>query len=104
MCCFLTLFMLFGPRLAGIFWWIAQPLRWVGQVGAFDTWLWPVLGLVFLPFTTLMYVAIAPGGIGGWDWLWMGIAVLADVGSYGGGGYGNRQRIPGYGNTKQPPV
>jgi hypothetical protein len=43
-----------------------------------------------------MYVAIAPGGVAGWDWLWMGLAVLADIASYAGGGYGNRNRIPGY--------
>jgi hypothetical protein len=104
MCCFLTLFMLFGPRLAGVFWWLARPLRWVGAAGAFDTWIWPVLGLIFVPFTTLMYVAIAPGGIVGWDWLWMGLGVAADVASYAGGGYGNRQRIPGYGNTGKPPL
>lgn len=96
MCCFLTLFMLLGPRTAGIFWWIAQPNRWVSAVGAFQTWLWPLLGLLFVPFTTLMYVAVAPGGITGWDWLWMGLAVIGDIGSYAGGGYGNRDRIPGY--------
>jgi hypothetical protein len=96
MCCFLTLFVVLGPRIAGVFWWIAQPARWVGAVGAFDSWIWPVLGLVFLPFTTLMYVAIAPGGIVSWDWLWMGLAVFADIASYAGGGYGNRNRIPGY--------
>lgn len=96
MCCFLTLFVVFGPRLAGIFWWIAQPARWVGQLGAFDTWLWPALGLLLVPFTTLMYVAVAPGGVSSWDWLWIGLAVLADISSYAGGGYGNRQRIPGY--------
>ena len=98
MCCFLTLFMLLGPRVAGIFWWIAQPARWVGTsaVAAFDTWIWPMLGLLFVPFTTLMYVAVAPGGVTSWDWLWIGLAVLADIASYTGGGYGNRNRIPGY--------
>lgn len=96
MCCFLTLFLVLGPRVAGIFWWIAQPARWVGSLGAFDTWLWPALGLLLVPFTTLMYVAVAPGGITGWDWLWIGLAVLADITSYAGGGYGNRNRIPGY--------
>lgn len=98
MCCFLTLFMVLGPRVAGIFWWIVQPARWVGALGAFDTWIWPILGLLFVPFTTLMYVAVAPGGLGGWDFLWMGLAVAADIASYAGGGYGNRQRIPGYSN------
>ena len=30
------------------------------------------------------------------DWLWLGLAVLSDIGMYIGGGYGNRERIPGY--------
>lgn len=96
MCCFLTLFVVLGPRVAGIFWWIAQPNRWVGAAGAFASWIWPALGLLVIPFTTLMYVACYPGGITGWDWLWMGLAVACDIASYTGGGYGNRNRIPGY--------
>jgi hypothetical protein len=32
----------------------------------------------------------------------MGLAVVADIASYAGGGYGNRNRIPGYSNPKQP--
>lgn len=96
MCCFLTLFVVFGPRLAGIVWWIARPAQWVGALGAFSTWIWPVLGLIFVPFTTLMFVAVAPGGVNGWDWLWIALAVFADIASYAGGGYGNRNRMPGY--------
>jgi len=44
-----------------------------------------------------MFVAVAPfGNVAGWDWVWLGFAVLADVVSYGSSGYGNRNRIPGY--------
>ena len=32
----------------------------------------------------------------GLDWLWFGLGVLADIGSYAGGGIGNRKLIPGY--------
>jgi hypothetical protein len=32
-----------------------------------------------------MYVLVAPGGVSGIDWLWLGIAVLVDLGSIGGG-------------------
>jgi hypothetical protein len=46
-----------------------------------------------------MYVLVAPGGIEGWDWLWLGLALVADISSYAGGGYGNRRRIPGYGTS-----
>lgn len=95
MCCLLTILLFLGPRVAGIIWWIAQPVRWVGQLGAFDTWLWPVLGLIFLPFATIMYVLVAPGGMSTWDWLWVGLAIVLDIVSYTGGGYKNKDKIPG---------
>ena len=96
MCCFFTLLVFLGPRVAGIFWWIIQPTRWVGATGvsAFSSWIWPVLGLIFLPWTTLMYVIVAPGGVVGiWEWLFVGIAVVIDIAAYTGGGYGNKDRM-----------
>ena len=94
MCCFFTTLVLLGPRVAGILWWLIQPIRW--NV-AFSTIIWPILGLIFLPWTTLMYVIVSPAGVIGFDWLWLGLAVLADIGMYVGGGYGNRDRIPSSG-------
>ena len=55
-----------------------------------------LLGLVFLPWTTLMYVIVAVGGVTGFDWVWIGLAVISDIVSYSGSVYGNRDRIPGY--------
>ena len=26
-----------------------------------------------------MFVLVAPGGIVGWDWLWLGIALFGDI-------------------------
>ena len=43
-----------------------------------------------------MYVLVAPGGVVGFDWVWLGLAIFGDVGMYAGGGYGNRDRVPGY--------
>ena len=57
MCLFLLL-LLFGPRLVGVLWWLFEPVRWNA---AFGTVLLPVLGLIFLPWTTLMYLLVAPG-------------------------------------------
>ena len=42
-----------------------------------------------------MYVLVAPGGVDGFDWVWMALAILGDIGMYAGGGYGNRDRVPG---------
>jgi hypothetical protein len=84
--------MFFGPRLAFLTYWLI-PYGYVKVNAAFNGWFWPLLGLIFLPWTTLMYVIVFP--IVGFDWLWLGLAFLADVSSYGGGAY-NRRRVPGY--------
>jgi hypothetical protein len=70
-----------------------RPALWSS---VFNTWFWPLLGLIFLPWTTLMYVLVSPGGVTGFDWLWLALSLFADLASYGGGVYGNRKRIPGY--------
>ena len=62
----------------------------------FDSFIWPLLGFLFMPWTTLMYAVINLNGLQGlqgFDWLWIGLAVVADLGMYVGGGYGNRERI-----------
>lgn len=94
MCCLFTSLVLIGPRFAIIVWGLAQPARWDL---AFSTFVWPLLGFAFLPWTTLMYVAVIPNGVTGLDWMWMVLAVLVDIASYSGSAYGNRDRIKSYG-------
>jgi hypothetical protein len=93
MCCLFTTLVMLGPRAAIVVWWLLDPVRW-GV--AFDTFLWPLLGFLAFPFTTLMYVVVAPGGVEGFDVVWIGMAVLLDVLSWGGGAYGNRGRVGSY--------
>lgn len=94
MCCFLTTLVFFGPRLAILVWWLINPARWaLAFPGSF---IWPLLGFLFLPWTTIMYVIVFPNGVVGFDWIWLGLALLFDISSYAGGGYGNRDRMPGY--------
>ena len=52
MCCLALLLLGLGPRVALVFWWIFGTKVDV----AFDSWAWPLLGLIFLPWTTLCYV------------------------------------------------
>ncbi len=96
MCCLFTTLVLFGPRLGILIWWLIQPLRWNA---AFQSFLWAFLGFLFLPWTTLMYVIVFPGGVTGFDWVWMAIALFSDIASYTGGAYGNRSQMPGYGRA-----
>jgi hypothetical protein len=93
MCCLVTSLFFLGPRAAIIVWWLLEPLRWQRT---FDTFIWPFLGFLLLPWTTLAYVVVAPGGVIGADWLLLILAVLVDIASYAGGGYGNRGRAARY--------
>ena len=98
MCCFFTVLVFLGPRFAGVLWWIIRPVRWVGETSAsaFSSAIWPILGIIFLPWGTLMYVIVAPGGVNGFfEWLFLILAVVIDISAYTGGGFGNRNRIPG---------
>ncbi len=77
--CLLIVLAGFAPRLAAVVYWIARTPRWDA---AFDgSWLWPLLGVLFLPITTIVWVFVAPGGVAGLDFLWLGIAAFMDVGS-----------------------
>lgn len=93
MCCFASLLLLFGPRITLLVWWLFRPFYFEA---VFPSWIVTVLGLIFLPWTALMFATVGGGGIAGWDWLWLGLALLADLSSYSGTVYGNRKRIPAY--------
>ena len=92
--CLFALFAAFAPRLALLFLWLFSNL----VTRAFDSFIVPLLGIIFLPFTTLMYVIVwnPVGGVTGWAWFWVILGALLDIGSYTGSAYGNRNRIPGY--------
>ncbi len=94
MCCLLTVLLFLGPRAGILVWWLLDTDRWAAAfTGSF---IWPLLGFLFLPWTTLMYVLVSPSSNFSFDWIWMGLGILADISSYAGGGYGNRNRV-GYG-------
>jgi hypothetical protein len=94
MCCFFTALVFFGPRLGFLVYWLFVPAR---VTAAFATFNFPLLvsllGLIFIPWTALMYVIIFP--LNNWDWLWLGLGVMADVASYVAS-YHKRQQVPGY--------
>jgi hypothetical protein len=76
--CLFAIFAGVFPRLALFIVWIARP-RLVDA--AFDTWIFPLLGIIFLPFGTLMYVLLYTPGVGltGWEWFWVAFAGMLDV-------------------------
>ncbi|MDX1416539.1 MAG: hypothetical protein R3293_20225 [Candidatus Promineifilaceae bacterium] len=92
MCCFLTILLFFGPRLAIFLWWLYD--QFYGVPSYFNrvwdgNWIIPLLGFIFLPWTLLMYMIVWPGGIVWWEWILIVLALLGDISSYTGG-YRNR--------------
>ena len=69
-----------SPRLAVVVLWVFTD--YVART--FTFWLWPLLGLIFLPWTTLIYILVAAptGGITFWGWLMVGLGLLTDVSSH----------------------
>jgi hypothetical protein len=81
--CLIVLMSLIGPRVALIFTWIFTNL--VDR--AFDGIVIPLLGLIFLPWTTFLYVLVynPTEGVSFLGWLVVILGVLVDLGSYGAG-------------------
>ena len=93
MCCMLTALLFIGPRFAILVWWLISP-AYVGA--AFDSILLTALAWAFIPWTVLMYLIVYPGGVIGFDWVILILGILADIASYAGGFWGNREEVPGY--------
>jgi len=90
----LNAFLATFSRFTVLFFWIARP---VAFNTVFSTFIFPCLGILFLPITTLMYLFLwSPAGLQGLDWLWIGLALFMDIFTIAGAGYTNRNRIPGY--------
>lgn len=93
--CLFAVFAGLFPRLGVLLLWLARPALFNAAFG--ESWLLPVLGIIFLPFTTLIYAFLwSPGvGLSNFDWLWLILALLLDLGSFGSTGYANRDRYYG---------
>lgn len=79
--CLLATAAAFAPRLVLLFAWVFG-----NQVNAvFDTWIMPLLCLIFLAYATIMYVLVwnPLSGISGWDWLWIALGVMLDIMKWG---------------------
>jgi hypothetical protein len=90
-CCLLAAVGSFFPRIALLLMWIFT--NYVDR--AFTGILLPLVGLIFLPFTTIMFCLVyspALGGVHGANWIWVALGLLLDIMSYSSGGYGQRRR------------
>ena len=87
--CLLAIFAGFFPRVAFVCLWIFT--TYVDR--AYDGFILPLLGLIFLPLTALVYALLwSPAvGVEGAEWIWVGLAVVLDLGLVGGGARGRRR-------------
>jgi putative Mn2+ efflux pump MntP len=78
--CLFALITVLSPRLGLLLLWLFT--NYVDR--AFAGWLLPLLGLLFAPWTTLLYVLVdvAPGPIHIAGWILVGLGVMLDVSSY----------------------
>ena len=83
MCCFVLVLGFLGPRFAFLWVWLATARVELAFGGNF---LVPLLGILFLPWTALVYVfAWAPGnGVSTIGWVCVGLGFLLDIASYAG--------------------
>jgi hypothetical protein len=96
--CLFALIGAIAPRIAVLILWLFTPV--VERV--FDGWILPLLGVIFLPFTTLMYLLVAydVGAINFWGWLTILLGLLLDLQGYFAA-YSNREYVPGMTTTQQ---
>ena len=87
--CLLALIAVFFPRVI-----IVLLFLFTDYLEVYETVLWPVLGFLLAPFTTLAYALgmNAHGSISGIYLVIVVIAVLMDLGAWGGGGTAKRRR------------
>ena len=92
MCLLYAVFLFVGPRAALALWWLVDQSRFNAVYNSFFV---PMLGFIFLPVTTIMWTIVwQAGGVSGWGWFWVGLALLGDIVAYSPGGYSsNRNRL-----------
>ena len=97
--CLLAIGASVAPRLILILAWIfgsRWDLVWDGN------WIVPLLGIIALPYTTIMYVLVwSSAGLHGFDWVWLALGVMLDIMKWSQIAR-NREGIPGQQSSTQP--
>jgi hypothetical protein len=88
--CLIVLFALLAPRIVLLCVWLFS--HYLDR--AYQSWIWPLLGFVFMPLTTLAYAwAInSSGSVSGFYFAAVLVAALIDLGVIGGSSRKRRRR------------
>ena len=94
-CCLVTLFMGLFSRISILVWWLIDPPRFYT---AFNNWFLPawvftLVGALLLPWTTLAYILVYPGGVTGYEWIILAFGILIDLTGHGSS-YRHRRHFP----------
>ena len=89
--CLIAIIALLAPRLTIIL--LVLFSDYIGR--AYQTILWPLLGFLFAPYTTLAYAWAknANGTVDGVYLIVVSLAVLVDIGVLGGGARSRKERV-----------
>ena len=81
------------PRFALLVGWFNDQAAWEALLGS-NLMFWA--GFILLPWTTLIYGFVAPNGMTTLNWIFLAMAVLIDIGSWGIGLFAGRKEYSNY--------
>ncbi len=90
--CLIAVFAAVLPRVLVLLGWYNDQARWSA---AFGSPVWLLLGFLLVPWTTFFFALFQPTGFGGFSIVILLVALLVDVATWGGGLFGNRDKVPG---------
>ena len=84
------------PRFVLLVGWVNDSNAWTSLFGAP---VWFLFGFLFFPWTTLIYGFVVQNGMSLINWIFVGAALLIDLGTWGIGAFASRQQVSNYRGT-----
>jgi hypothetical protein len=81
------------PRFMLLVGWANDQAAWQNLFGAP---IWFLAGFLFLPWTTFIYGIAQVNGLSILDWIFIGCAVVFDLGTWGVGAFASRKQVSNY--------
>ncbi len=84
------------PRFVLLVGWANDQTFWTNLFGAP---VWFLGGFLFFPWTTLIYGMVQANGMTLLNWIFVGCALLIDLGTWGVGAFATRKEVSSYRGT-----
>jgi hypothetical protein len=92
----MAIFGAFLPRFVLLVGWVNDRASWESLFGSP---VWFLFGFLFFPWTTLIYGIVQVNGMTLLNWIFVGLAFLIDLGTWGIGFFASRQQVSNYRGT-----